>query len=125
VYTTTDCGIKYLYHDSRARANNGLRLARRTGHASVAVDYGRLFQTTTFLISFRTSRVKNSTNSFYLWFNWIFLESVSQIIHFVKSDFTFIGFQGQIFPLLTLSKKFLDICLCPCQSPVWPRTSST
>ena len=38
-------------------------------------------QTTTGLLSFRTSCIQNSTNSFYLWSNRIFLEDVSQKIH--------------------------------------------
>ena len=41
VYTTTDYGITYLFHDRRARANMGLRTARYTGHASVEWVMGR------------------------------------------------------------------------------------
>jgi len=60
-------------------------------------------------IRFRTFCVQNSTNSLYLWSNWIFLESAYQKIHFVKSDFTFTGFQGQI-------------CLFDCLSPKCKKT---
>jgi len=45
-YTTRDYGITYLFHDHRATANTGLRIARSTGHAwsrFSGVAYGTLF----------------------------------------------------------------------------------
>jgi len=45
----SDYGITYLFHDRRARANMGLRLARSTGHASVEWVMGRYFTPDTVL----------------------------------------------------------------------------
>ena len=49
VYTTRDYGITYLFHDCRAKANMGLRLAGSTGHASVEWVMGRYFTPDTVL----------------------------------------------------------------------------
>ena len=43
VYTTRDYSITFLFHDRRATANTGLRLARYTGHASMELVMGRYF----------------------------------------------------------------------------------
>ena len=49
VYTTRDYGITYLFHERRAKANMGLRLAGSTGHASVEWVMGRYFTPDTVL----------------------------------------------------------------------------
>jgi len=41
VYTTREPKLTLIFHDRRAVANTGLRLARSTGHASVEWVMGR------------------------------------------------------------------------------------